>query len=125
MRGTLKQDRGLTLLELVIAVAVLSIGTLAALRATDQSRRALAGAPQRLLAQVVAQNRAEELRLFGVATGRGLPDRVTMGGQVFVLDVAFSATAGGLSEARITARREGGGPGALLVAILPAPGAGR
>ena len=42
MRRRLDDDRGLTLLELVIAVAVLSIGTLAALRATDQSRLALA-----------------------------------------------------------------------------------
>jgi general secretion pathway protein I len=119
-----RATRGLTLLELVIAVAVLSIGTLAAVRATDQSRRALAGAPERLLAQVVAENRAEELRLYGAAAGRGLPGRVEMGGQGFAVTVDFTPTAAGLTEARISARAESGA-GALLVAIVPPPGATR
>lgn len=128
MRGKLTPkkagDRGLSLLELVIAIAVLSIGTLAALRATDQSRLALAGAPMRLLAQVVAQNRAEELRLYGSAAGRSLPATVAMGGRVFALEVVFSPTAAGLSEARIIAKATTG-EGAVLVAILPAPGVGQ
>jgi general secretion pathway protein I len=114
----------MTLLELVIAVAVLSIGTLAAVRATDQSRRALAGAPERLLAQVVAENRAEELRLYGAAAGRGLSGQVEMGGLEFAVTVDFSPTAAGLTEALIVARSESGA-GALLVAIVPPPGATR
>lgn len=121
MRQGLRDTDGLTLLELVIAVAILSIGTLASLRATEQSRRALAGAPLRLLAQVVAQNRAEELRLFGAG---GLPDRVEMGGQSFDVKVVIAPTAAGLRQAVITARA-GSGEGALLVAVLPAPGAVR
>lgn len=126
MRGPLKDTpagmRGLTLLELVIAVVVLSIGTMAALRATDQSRLALAGAAPRLLAQVVAQNRAEELRLYGANTGGSLPDQVTMGGQVFGVKVDYATTAAGLIEARISARAVTG-EGAVLVAVLPAPAA--
>lgn len=124
LRRRLRNTRGLTLLELVIAVAVLSIGTLAALRATDQSRLALAGAPPRLLAQVVAQNRAEELQLYGTAAGRGLPATVQMGGQSFAIEVVFTPTAAGLSQARITARAQSG-EGAVLIAVLPPPGAGR
>lgn len=119
-----RATRGMTLLELVIAVAVLSIGTLAAVRATDQSRRALAGAPERLLAQVVAENRAEELRLYGAAAGRGLSGQVEMGGLEFAVTVDFSPTAAGLTEALIVARSESGA-GALLVAIVPPPGATR
>ncbi len=124
MRRRLTRDRGLTLLELVIAVAVLAIGTLAALRATDQSRHVLAGAPERLLAQVVAANRAEELRLYGAAQGRGLPGRVEMGQRRFDVTVTFTPTAAGLSEARITARGPGGA-GAVLVTVLPPPGLDR
>ena len=119
MRRGLKHTEGLTLLELVIAVAVLSIGTLAALRATDQSRLALSEARARLLAQVVAENRAEELRLYGPSAGRGLPAIVQMGGQDFTLDVVFATTAAGLSEARITARAPSG-EGAQLTTVLPA-----
>ncbi len=119
MRRRIKAPRGLTLLELVVAVAVLAIGTLAALRATDQSGRALGGAEARLLAQLVAENRAEELRLYG--SGGGLPARVAMGGRDFTVSVKFAQTAANLTEARITARAETG-EGAVLVAILPAPG---
>ena len=129
MRNRLKQgrkrrDRGLTLLELVIAVAVLAIGTLAALRATDQSRRALAGAPVRMLAQLAAENRAEELRLYGSAAG--LPGTVELGGRIFALSVETERTAAGLATARITARAETG-EGAQLLAVLPGglPGAGQ
>ena len=119
MRRRLDDDRGLTLLELVIAVAVLSIGTLAALRATDQSRLALSGAQTRLLAQVVVQNRAEELQLYG-GTGGPLPGTVEMGGR-FAVTVAYQATAAGLRQASIRARADTG-EGALLVAVLPPPG---
>ena len=120
MRRRLDDDRGLTLLELVIAVAVLSIGTLAALRATDQSRLALSGAQTRLLAQVVVQNRAEELQLYG-GTGGPLPGTVEMGGRRFAVTVAYQATAAGLRQGSIRARADPG-EGALLVAVLPPPG---
>ena len=112
--------RGLSLIELAVAIVILSIGTLAVIRATDQGTRALAGAAPRALAALVAENRAEELRAFGTAAA--LPDRVTMGGRDFVIETARAATAGGLIEARITVQGADGGPGALLVAILPAQG---
>lgn len=124
MRRRVRAPRGLTLLELVVAVAVLAIGTLAVLRATDQSGRALGGTEARLLAQLVAENRAEELRLYGSARGSTLPGRVAMGGRDFTVTVDFAQTAANLTQARITARATSG-EGALLLAILPAPGTGQ
>lgn len=112
-------ERGLTLLELVAAVAVLSIGSLAAVRATDQARHAIAGDAPRLLARVVAENRAEELRIY--TSGQALPARVQMGGQGFVVEVAELPTAAGLVEATITVRSDAG-PGAVLVTYLARAG---
>ena len=112
-------DRGLTLLELVVAVLVLSLGTIAALKAMDQSRLAIGGAETRALAQIAARNRAQELRLFG---GRAaLPDTVRMGRRDFRLAVETEATAGGLLRAAITVRSEAG-PGAYLVTFVPLRG---
>ena len=112
------RTRGLTLLELVVAVLVLAIGSLAALQAVDQSRRAIGGAMPRMLAQLVAQNRAEELRLAGLPAGLSLPAQVQMGPYSYQITVATKVTASGLIEAEIRAVSSEG-PGAVLVAFLP------
>ncbi len=119
MRRRLKRDRGLTLLELIIAVAVLAIGSIAALRATDQSRIAIGGETPRLLARIAARNRAEELQFLGATTQ--LPGTVRMGGQDFRLSVERDTTAGGLIKATVTARAETG-EGAQLILYLPPGG---
>ncbi len=116
-------SRGLTLLELVIAIFILSVGTLAALRGVDQSRRGIGQDSTRLMAQIVARNRAEELRLLGAALGQGLPAQVPMGPYMFTISQTIRRTSGGLIRADIVARATDG-PGALVVTFLPAPGAG-
>lgn len=119
-RPKLHAEAGLTLLELVVAVMVLSLGTIAALRATDQSRLAIGGAEPRALAQIVVRNRAQELRLHG---GRArLPGEVELGGRLFTVTVRTARTSGGLIRATITARSTTG-PGASLVTFVPASGA--
>ena len=110
-----RRDSGITLLELVIAVFVLALGSMAALRATDQSRLAIGGARDRMLAQLAAQNRAEELRLMG--RGAILPDAVNLGGQSFALATEFEATTGGLLRAEVTALSQRG-PGGRVVVYL-------
>lgn len=123
---------GMSLLELVVAVLVLSIGVLAATRATDQSRLAIGGAQTRVLAQIVATNRAEELRLYAnrIAEQRfngtieSLPEKVTIGGQQFSLYTAQKVTAGGLVRTQITARSEAG-TGVVFVTYLPTPQLGQ
>lgn len=111
------RDAGLTLVELAIAVLVLSIGSIAAIRATDQARIGIGGAQERTLAQLVARNRAEELRInrFGGA----LPDTVQLAGQVFTVSTTSKQTAAGLRETTIIATSQNG-VGALYVVYLPA-----
>ncbi|WP_323783832.1 prepilin-type N-terminal cleavage/methylation domain-containing protein [Thalassovita sp.] len=116
MRRKLKRDTGLTLLELIIAIAVLAIGSIAAIRATDQSRIAIGGETPRLLARIAARNRAEELQLLGAAAV--LPATVVQGGRTIALNVATEPTAGGLVQATVTART-GTGEGAQLILYLP------
>ncbi|MFK7940742.1 MAG: type II secretion system minor pseudopilin GspI [Roseovarius sp.] len=112
-RGTL----GLTLLELVVAVMILSVGSIAALRATDQSRVAIGGMPSRVLAQIVARNRVQELQLYGAVAAGSLPGEVEMGGRRFQVSVDTTTTAGGLARAAITVRGPDG-PGTYLVAYV-------
>lgn len=121
-RRGLRNSRGLTLLELVVAVLVLAIGSLAALQAVDQSRRAIGGAMPRMLAQLVAQNRAEALRLAGVPSGLSLPGQVQMGPYQYQVTVTTKITASGIIEAEIRAQSNAG-PGAVLITFL-APGGG-
>ncbi|UWQ93531.1 prepilin-type N-terminal cleavage/methylation domain-containing protein (plasmid) [Rhodobacteraceae bacterium M382] len=119
-----RDQQGLTLLELVIAVAVLSLGAIATTRAMDQARLSLGGAMPRLLAQVAAQNRAEELRLLGVCRG-GWSARAGPDGPLSDHGARRTAkpTAGGLVQARIVARSPSG-PGAVLLTFVPPQGPG-
>lgn len=108
-------DRGITLLELVIAVFVLALGSMAVLRANDQSRLVIGGVKDRMLAQLAARNRAEELKLLGQAAG--LPDTVVIGGQSFALTTDLAVTAGGVVRADVTASAQDG-PGAQVVVYI-------
>lgn len=112
--------RGLTLLELAIAILVLAIGSLAALRATDQSRRAIGGEVPRLLARIAARNRAEELQLYGV-TGPAQPGEVTQGGLHIDLEVKSEMTTGGLIKADVLARTQSGEGAQLTLYLSPVP----
>jgi len=108
--------RGVTLLELVIAVFVLSIGTVAALRSADHATRALGGEAARVMAMQVALNRAEEYRLFGAQAASSLPRSVAFGPFQWQLGIVQAATRAGFTEATITARTDGQ-PGARIVVI--------
>ena len=112
-------ERGLTLLELAVAVLILSIGIIAAMRAADQARLVIGGADDRLLAGIVARNRLEELRLYGRA-GPVLPAEVAQAGRPFRIETTIKATAGGVLEAAVAVRPATGGPGARRVGYLPA-----
>lgn len=102
----LSRTRGLTLLELVIAIFVLAIGSLVALRATDQSRHAISGELPRLLAETAARNRVQELQLLGPYAA--LPDTVVIGGQNLSLTQARERTEGGLIRVTLQSRAQSG-----------------
>ncbi|NCQ25167.1 MAG: hypothetical protein COW54_10505 [Rhodobacteraceae bacterium CG17_big_fil_post_rev_8_21_14_2_50_63_15] len=110
------RTRGVTLLELVIAVFVLSIGTLAALRSVDHASRALGGEAARFMALEVALNRAEEYRLLGARAAVSLDRRVEYGPYEWHLEISEETTRAGFTEATILARSEGQ-PGGRIVVI--------
>lgn len=113
-----RNSRGFTLVELLVAVAILSIGSMAAFRAFDAAQRGIGGQVPRTLAAEVALNRAAELRLQGLDAGRGLPSRVTMGRESWRLDLSEAVTAGGLVAVTISVNAPDT-PGARLVVFVP------
>lgn len=115
----MRKDQGLTLLELVVAVLVLSIGTIAALRAMDQSRVAIGGAQDRMLTALAVTNRAEEIKLLG--TTGALPSVVELGGQEIRLSTQRAPTAGGLIRVDVTATAPRGPQSRRVVFIPVAP----
>ncbi|WGW05912.1 type IV pilus modification PilV family protein [Tropicibacter oceani] len=114
---TRRAARGMTLVELAVAIFVLTIGSIAALRAADQSARVVGGEMPRLLARIAARNRAEELQLLAPFSG-GLPGQVRLGDHVFTLTTTTERTAAGLTQTTITARSDSG-EGAQLVVYIP------
>ena len=111
--------RGLTLIELMVAVTILSLGILALLRVIDGSQRAIAGQEARILAHNAALNRAAELRLAPDAQARGaLPGEVANGRHQWRVAREERETRAGLIE--VTLRLSAPGlPGARLVLFLP------
>lgn len=113
-------SRGFTLLELAVAILVLALGSLAAVRASDQSRRAIGGEIPRIMARIAARNRAEELQLLG-PTAPGLPDQIHLGGHEITLSTRREATQGGLIKATVQARSASGEGAQLILYLTPEP----
>jgi general secretion pathway protein I len=107
-------DAGLSLVELAVAILILSIATLATFRALNQGARQAATERDRVLAEAVALNRAAELRL----AESGLPDRVTMAGRIWSVAATEAPTEGGLVEVDIAVRTQEGDPGARIVTFV-------
>lgn len=118
MSRRVKAARGVTLIELVVAITILSIGALAAFRAFDQAMRGLGGQEARLIAHQVALNRAAELQLLGVSVGRNLPLTVPMGRVDWQVEIHEAATRIGLVEVEIRVSTPMQ-PGARLVVHAP------
>ena len=112
------QNQGLTLIEVMVAVMILSIATVAAFRTLDAARLQIGGTLDRVFAEQVALNRAAEYRALGRDMARRLPGTEDFGMRDWQLDVTETATSGGYTELRIRAARPDG-PGTLLISFLP------
>lgn len=110
--------RGMTLVELVLAITILSIGMIAAWRSYEQAQRGIGGQVPRVLAQQVALNRAAELRLTGLPAGRALPGEVRMGQIVWQVSLSEAQTRAGAVQTEITVTAPGQ-PGARLTSFVP------
>ena len=113
-----RADAGVSLIEILIAVLILSIGVIASFQSLGQARIAIGGELPRLLARTAALNRAEELQLIGANAGRALPGVVRVGPYDWTLEVDEAPTQGGFVEATIRATATGE-PGAVFVTYVP------
>lgn len=109
-------DRGISLIEMVIAVLILAIGVTAGFRSLAQARVGIGGELPRLIAREVALNIAEEAQLLGA--GAGQPETITMAGRDWRVDVAQAPTQAGFVELRIRVA-DPDGLGALVTAYAP------
>ncbi|MCT8161673.1 type II secretion system protein [Pseudoruegeria sp. SHC-113] len=115
------KDAGLTLVELIVAVLVLSIALVGILRLQSGSRATLGGEAGRTLALIVAQNRAAE-RLLPPALQPASGAPATMASQDWTIEEAWEPTAGGLSELRLTvSSTQNPSARAALVAYIAGP----
>lgn len=105
------QQAGLSLLEVMVAVVVLSIAVVGLYRVFDQSALSVASDRDRLLAGLVAHNRAEELQL-GL---QNLSRSATMADREWQVESRVRATVGGFEEIEIVVQPETGSAGARLV----------
>ena len=106
------RQAGFSLVEMMVAILLLSIAIVAAFRVLDSGVTGAGGEQSRLLAELVALNRAAELALGET----GLPDRVSLGGRDWQVTTGDTATEGGFVETTLTVVPVAGGPGARLVA---------
>jgi general secretion pathway protein I len=109
-----KADAGLSLVELVVAILILSIAIVGAFRVLDMGVRQAGDERSRVLASLVLLNRAAELRLGE----SDLPGEVDMGGRRWSVSSVEAATEGGFVKTTLTATQSDGGPGARIVVWL-------
>lgn len=121
MRADVRQEdepvavSGFSLMEVVVAVLVLSIATIGLFRVFDQSVLAASANRDRLLAQLVARNRLEQLQIGETE----FPDRVEFAGRDWLVDMPEKQTSGPFREVRIIVRPATGDGGASLVTYQP------
>ena len=110
-----RADAGFTLIEALIALAVLAITAVSFLRATEANVARVSTLEARTAASWVAQNRLAELTL-----GLQAPDGpVKMMGQDFAVTVTTTATNDPtLVQVEITATPSVGGTGAALIGFV-------
>ncbi|RTL50112.1 MAG: type II secretion system protein GspI [Rhodocyclaceae bacterium] len=89
----MKRPVGFTLLEVLVALAIMAIGVAAAMRAIGVATSGMDALRERQLADWVAQNRLAEIRIAGRFPPTGINQGETqMGGRYFVWKEDVKAT---------------------------------
>ena len=92
-RARIRSSRGFTLIELMVALAVLAIGMTAVLHATNQAAYAGVFLKQKTVAHWVASNRAAELSINREWPGPGVSNGTqTMADQTWNVETEVSDT---------------------------------
>jgi general secretion pathway protein I len=115
-RTLTRGDAGVSLIEVAIAVLILSIALIGTFRVIDQGTRQVSGERERVLGRLVAQNRAAEMRL----AQPGLAETVDLGGRRWVVRTGDARTSAGFDEVEILVTPAGGGATSRLVTYLDA-----
>jgi len=113
-------ERGFTILEMLVALAVLSLGAVALLNLADENTRTAALLQTRLFAGIVADNRAVESLTSPMPPAIGTESGIEQaGGQAWrwTRSVAPSADADVL-RIRITVTPQGGGRAAMQTVLF-------
>ena len=115
---TRKRERGITLVEVLAAVAVLAIALIALFRAVDSQIRNTAALADRMFAHWAALNTMEEARLAGPADAHDAERTTELGGIVWTITVHREPAPYGLTRLRVASSAEGHA-GAVLTGFLP------
>lgn len=118
LRNLTRGEAGVSLIEVAVAVLILSIALIGTFRVLDQGTRQAAGERDRLLGLMVAQNLAAEWRLGE----RGLPETVDLGGRQWTVRAEVSETAAGFDQVAIAVSPVAKGPAVRLLTYLDAGG---
>jgi general secretion pathway protein I len=110
-----KQDAGITLLELVLAIFILTLGSVAALRSVNTAGRGIVQEMDRILATQIALNTLEELQLIGPTLDVATTSK--MGGRNWSIETRRSTTQAGLTSIEVHVASESG-PGAHFTSFI-------
>lgn len=110
-RNRQNQQDGVSLIEMIVAVLILSIAVVGLFGVFDQAASSVAANRDRLLAGLVARNAAEEIQL-----GLTFPtEQVQMAGQIWQVSSEIRRTSGGFEEVTISVTSQSGRAGAAIV----------
>ena len=112
------RQRGITLIEVLVAVAVLGIVLIGILRALDRQTHNTAALAERMFAHWAALNLMEEMRLDALAQPRRMRATTQLGGIEWTVTVRREPALDGLTRLTVVSTAEGRA-GAVLIGFLP------